>query len=269
MQTAWITDTVTEDAPRAIHYTLLWGLDGVVLRTVGGPEDRVPFINEARIRNRLIEADLSVAAVDPGLFEAAISRRAAWMNDLVRFDETTAFCRRMGCPLVLVGALAEPEGAYEVDAVASVLRRAGDAAQRAGLALAVRNEVGGHCASGERLAEVLAAVDHAHVGAAWSPADALEAGADPQTGLRAFRHAGASLRYVSIRDGRWHDGAWVDCPLGEGDVQWEEHLAHLSELGFQGVLALDLRGASRVQTGLADATALIQAVRKLKRAASS
>ena len=71
MQTAWITDTVTEDAPRAIHYTLLWGLDGVVLRTVGGPEDRVPFINEARIRNRLIEADLSVAAVDPGLFEAA------------------------------------------------------------------------------------------------------------------------------------------------------------------------------------------------------
>ncbi len=32
MRIGWTTDTVTTDASRALHYTLLWGLEGVVLR---------------------------------------------------------------------------------------------------------------------------------------------------------------------------------------------------------------------------------------------
>ena len=53
MTPIWLTDTVTGDLDRALHYTSLWGLEGVELRTVGGPEDRVPFVNEAKLRRRL------------------------------------------------------------------------------------------------------------------------------------------------------------------------------------------------------------------------
>lgn len=275
MQPVWITDSVTSDLRRAVHYTLLWGLEGVVLRTVGGPGDRVPHVNEARLRERLAEAELPVVAVDPGLFEAAPVRRTVWLNDLAAFDETAAFCRRLGCPLVLSGALAEPAAAYDEAGAADVLRRAGGAAARSGLRLAVRNESGGPCASGEALAALISAARHPQtagagpaVGAAWSPADALESGHDPASGLAALRAAGADVLLVTVRDGVMDGGAWADRIPGEGALGWAAHLAALLAAGFDGPLALDglprlsgVRGEAPAKTGLHAATALIRLVR--------
>ncbi len=77
MLPVWLPDTVTLDLDRALHYTLLWGLEGIVLRTVGGEADRVPHVNEARLKRRLSEHDLPAVAVDPGLFEQPAERRGA------------------------------------------------------------------------------------------------------------------------------------------------------------------------------------------------
>ena len=266
MRPAWLTDSVTVDLSRAVRFTLLWGLEGVVLRTVGGTGDRVPFVNEARLRERLREADLPIEAVDPGLFEAEPSRRAVWMNDLVAFEETAAFCRRVGCDLVLVGALAEPSMDYEIGAAAAVLREAGAVAANAGLRLAVRNTAEGQCASGETLAALLASVGHAHVGAAWSPADALEAGHDPKAGLQALREHAASVFLVTIRDGWMEEGAWSDCTPGEGTVDWPAQLAELKAMSFDGPLVLEVQGAPRPKAGLREATALIHLIRSARQA---
>jgi sugar phosphate isomerase/epimerase len=268
-----VTDTVTPDLGRAVHYTLLWGLEGVVLRTVGGPGERVPFVNEARVRARLEAAELPVAAVDPGLFEGAPTRRAAWLNDLAAFEETAAFCRRVGCGLVLVGALAEPGGsaplaasaAWDVEAAADVLRQAGEAAARAGLRLAVRNEAGGACASGETLAALLARVAHPAVGAAWSPADAAGAGRDPAAGLAALLDAAVPVSYVAVRDGVGEGGAWAPRVPGEGAVGWSGQLEALARAGFNGPLALVVEGEPAAKAGLRGATALIQLVRAARR----
>lgn len=260
-----LTDTVTPDLGRAVHYALLWGLEGVALRTVGGPGERVPFVNEAQVRARLEAAELPVAAVDPGLFESGPSRRAAWMNDLAAFDETAAFCRRVGCGLVLVGALAEP-GA-DTDAAAPVLQQAGDAAARAGLRLAVRNEAGGTCASGAALAALLARIAHAHVGAAWSPADAAEAGHDPAAGLAALLGAEVPVFYVAVRDGVEEGGAWVPRMPGEGAVGWPAQLGALARVGYDGPLGLAVEGARAAKAGLRGATALVGLVRAARRAA--
>ena len=59
---------------------------------------------------------------------------------------------------------------------AEVLGQAGAIALRHGVSLAVRNEAATLCASGEGLADLVAAVDHPAVSAAWSPSDALQAG---------------------------------------------------------------------------------------------
>ncbi|NNF56890.1 MAG: sugar phosphate isomerase/epimerase, partial [Rhodothermaceae bacterium] len=210
--------------------------------------------------------DLPIEAVDPGLFEVTPHRRAVWMNDLAAFEETAAFCRRVGCGLVLVGALAEPGMDYEMEAAASVLRKAGAGAAKAGLRLAVRNTVEGACASGETLAALLEAVAHVHVGAAWSPADALEAGHDPHLGLQALRGQAAPVFLVSVRDGVREEGAWRDCTPGEGAVGWAAHLAELNAMAFDGPLVLDVRGAPRPKAGLREATALIHLLRSARRA---
>lgn len=256
-----LTDTVTPDLGRAVRYALLWGLEGVVLRTVGGPGERVPFVNEARVRARLDEAELPVAAVDPGLFEAAPARRAAWMNDLASFAETAAFCRRLGCGLVLVGALAEPGAVRDEAAASEVLRRAGDAAAREGLRLAVRNDADGACASGEALAALLARTAHPAVGAAWHPADAVEAGHDPAAGLGVLLDAGVSVLYVAVRDGAVEEGGWTPRLPGEGAVGWPGQLEALARAGFDGPLGLAVEGEPAAKAGLHAAGALIAMLR--------
>lgn len=263
MLPAWLPDSVTADLDRAVHYTLLWGLEGLVLRTVGGVGDRVPFVNEARLKRRLAEAELPVVAVDPGLFEAPASERRAWLNDLAAFPETAGFCRRVGCPLVLVGALAE-EG-VPPEAAAAVLRQAGDEAARAGLRLAVWNDAATACASGERLAALLSAVAHPAVGAAWSPADALLADADPAAGLEAIRQAAVPVLTVGVRDLEADsEGAWRDVAPGEGVVGWAAHLAALGASGFGGPLVLDVRRKPAGAFGLQAATALIRLAREAR-----
>lgn len=263
---ALLTDSVSPDLGRAVHYTLLWGLEGVALRTVGGPGERVPFVNEARLRGRLAEAELPVVAVDPGLLEAAPENRIAWMNDLAAFEETAAFCRRIGCGLVLTGALAEPEAAYEAEAAAAVLRQAGEAAARAGLRLAVRNAAGTPCASGEALADVLARTAHPNVGAAWSPADAVEVGHEAAAGLAALLDRAAVL-FVVVRDVAEGGGRWTPCVPGEGAVGWAAQLDALARTGYDGPLGLDVRGEPRARAGLDGATALIRLMRSAQRAA--
>ena len=252
MTTAWTTDAATPDAARAVRLTLLWGLDGVALRTLGG--GRVPNLTEAPLRRRLDEAELPVVAVDPGLFEGAASARAGWLDDLAALDETAAFCARLGCALVRVGALATGP---DLDGAADALRQAGERAARHGLRLAVRNDAATAVATGAALAHLLGAVGHPAVGADWRPADALVAGEAPADGLAAL---GRPL-CVGVQDGRGGDG-WTPTPVGEGAVGWERHLAALARVGFDGALVIDAIPHPARAAGLASATALIRAARR-------
>lgn len=264
MQPVWLTDTLTPDLDRALGYTLLWGLEGIVLRSVGTQGDRVPHINEAKLRRRLAERDIDAAAVDPGLFEADAEARGAALNDLSLLAEVAAFCKRIGCRIVLVGGMpGNPARAAEI------LRQAGAVAQRHGLTLAVRNETGGAVrnetggrSTGAELAALLDAADHPAVQAAWGPAAALQAGEAPDAGFAAL---GKRIAFVTVRDGRQGMSGWEAKHLGEGAVGWGEVLRALSEQDYAGPLSLDLRDLLVAKEGLREAMALIQMIRQARR----
>ena len=241
MLPVWLTDTFTPNLDRALHYTLQWGLEGVVLRTVGGHGDRVPHVNEARLKRRLAEYDLPVVAIDPGLFEGRSDERGVWMNDLVLLGEAAAFANRIGCRCILVGALPGP-----MDEAAEVLRRAGDLAAKHTCVLAVRNETEGRAT--RDLADVLTTVDHSAVRAAWSPADAQDAAAPVAERLRALAHR---TEIVLLRD--------------DGPSAWPEVLRALHATSFDGPVCLDLRAAETATDGLRSATALVRAIRHARR----
>lgn len=266
---AWTSDIVTPNLERAVHYTLLWGLEGIALRTVGGPGERVPDVNEAAVRRRLGEAELPVVAVDPGLFEGSWAARAGWLNDVAVLDDVAAFAVRVGCPLVRVGALGGEGGAYDGEAAADALRRAGDVAAEHGVRLAVRNELGTGLETGAALARLLSLADHPALGADWRPADVLASGERPADGLRALLDAGVPVACVGVRDG--HAGGaqaagagWVETAPGDGVVGWDHQLAALGAAGYDGPLVLDGLPAPPAKHGLASATALV----RLSRAAA-
>ncbi|HEX9951072.1 MAG TPA: TIM barrel protein [Rubricoccaceae bacterium] len=257
------TDSVTDDLARAVGYALLWGLEGVAVRTVGG--ERVPFVNEAALRRRLADSEMPLAAVDPGLFEGDAGRRAVWLNDVAAFDDTAAFCRRLGCRVVRVGALG---ASGDDDARIEALRALGHVATRSGLRLAVRNEAGTAVATGAALADLLARVDHPAVGADWRPAEALAAGEAPLDGLGALLSEPGRVTCVTVVDVQTaDDGVRVDAVIGEGDLAWPEQFGRLAAAGFDGPLALDVPGRPTGASGLASGSALVRLVRGARRAA--
>ena len=268
MLPVWLTDTVTSDLDRALHYTLLWGLQGVELRTVGGAADRVPRVNEQKVSRSLEKEEMLPAAISPGLFEAPLSARARWMNDLATFDETVRFARRIGCPRIVVSAFEqENDGDAEEplpEEAVRAYRRAADQAARAGLTLAVLNETRGRCPTGASLGRLLQAIDRPGVQAAWNPAAALRAGEDPTEGVRALA---GRVALVRCSDGFVdpEQGTWQERPFGEGGVGWEEQLRLLRASGFRGPLSLEVLVEPRPKEGLRAATRLIRMIRAAQR----
>jgi len=259
MQPIWLTDTVTRDLGRVLHYTLLWGLEGVELRTIGGVHDRVPFVNEDKLKRRLAAHDLPVRAVVPGLFEGDVRDRATWLNEVAILEETLGFCRRIGCTCVVVSAFAAGEDGL-TEPAAEALQRAGTVAARRNMTLAVLNEADGTHATGTAMAALLDAVDHPSVQAAWHPAEALRAGEDPAAGLAAL---GARIGLVRCSDGENEGGTWREQPLGEGAVGWEAHLHQLHKLDYTGPISLEIRKQPAPQEGLRVATKLHAWLRSL------
>lgn len=259
MLPVWLTDTVTSDLERALHYTLLWGLQGVELRTVGGAEDRVPSVNVTQVKQRLDDSEMLAAAVDPAMFEGSVGDRVAWLNELTVFDETLRFCERIGCPRIVVSSFAATDD-FDLSAAADALRRAGDAAAEYGRTVAVLNAADMACPTGHALAELLDAVDHAFVRAAWSPAEAVQAGEEPAAGLAAL---GDRVTLVRCRDGQMTNGRWEEMPFDEGAIDWAKQLALLDEEDFQGPLSLEMNVEPRPKHGLRSATRLIRMLRDL------
>ncbi|MEO0557131.1 MAG: TIM barrel protein [Bacteroidota bacterium] len=262
MRIGWTTDTVTSDASRALHYTLLWGLEGVVLRTIGTADERVPFVNEGALRRRLDADEVPIFAIDPGLFEGSLSARVSWMNELASFDDIAAFCRRHAVPLVLVGALAAESCGYSEADAALAIRQLGDAAARASVEVAVRNERGTALQTGAELASLLGAVSHPAVCADWRPFDAMSTGEDPDHGLQALMQA-TRVACMTV-----HDAAPDGTPTvpGQGQIDWETQLHALATSGWDGLVNVQVWGRPSGTFGLHASSSVISAVRRAKRA---
>lgn len=234
---------MTPDLRRALRFTLLWGLDGVVLRSVGSA--RVPDLNEAQLRIRLESEEVDIAAVDPGLFESPVEDRAVWMDDLQQLDDVVAFCRRFDCSTILTGGFPTSDQSGVVDILKRAASRIGD------LKLAIRSA---DRPSDHDLAEILSAVDNPQVTACWDPAK----GPAPLDRLDAVKN---HLGVIIVRD---VDASGNRANFAEGVVPWREILERLVADDYTGVLAMDLTGATP-RDALRSATSLLYMIREVKK----
>lgn len=250
MRPVWLTDTVTSDLDRAVHYTLLWGLEGVVLRTVGTSEDRIPHVDEEKVARRMRENELALAAVDPGLFGGALGAAHQWMNEVLVAREVFAFCERVGTDRVVVDAFLREEGPPPLDRLAEPLREAGAEAAEHGVRLAVRNRAATCVRTGADLAELLRVIDRPNVGAAWAPATAREQGEAPLDGLDALAER---VEMVCVPD-----------TVFEDDVPMEKILGRLADAGFDGPVSLEIVSDPAPESGLRAATTLVRTIRRVR-----
>jgi sugar phosphate isomerase/epimerase len=260
-----VSDVVTRDIDRMLHYALLWGFEAVELRMVG--DARVPHVNEEKLIRRLQETEMEVSAVNPGLFEGSVREKVGWMNDLAMLPETIRFCERIDCSTILVSSFPDSEGVSapspDSDAArrmaAEALRRAGDVVGRKGLRIAVVNDAEGPAASTSALADLLADVDHEAVVAAWSPADALKAGSSPLDGLD-----GLAPRLACVRASQVRGPDYVPAPFDAGELDWTAILRRLQVQGFNGDITMELRAEPIKKQAVRDATWMISEWRKTR-----
>lgn len=266
-----LTDSVTSDLERAVHYALLWGLEAVELRSVGGPMDRVPHINEQKVRRRLLESELPAVAVAPSLFEGDVADRAQWLNDLAMLDETLRFCARLDCPRIVVSCFQGDATDTALASAARALNSAGDRAAKKNITVCVLNTEGGIASTGAALERLVGAVGHESVVAAWDPAVAAMTGEDPAEALDGLAPKVGLVRCRNVE----HTGnGWEARAIDRGAVDWCDQLKRLKDAGFDGPLSLDIAAepsgasahrTSKSKTGLHDATALIGLIRADRR----
>lgn len=261
-----LSDTITPNIDRAAHYALLWGLEGLELRTVGRSGDRVPFVNESKIRARLEDADLPVTSVVPAIFEGFLHDDAARLNDIAQFQEILQFCRRLGCDRIVVSSFRLDDGESAassgyIEGAVTALRRIGDRAAKSGVAVCVQNENGSAAGMGRQLGKLLDAVDRENVQAAWDPVEALRAGEEPGAGLEPLL---GRVGLVRCRNAANTGNGWEVRSIDKGEIRWPDQLERIAASGFAGPVSLAVEAEPRAKVGLRDATTLIHWIRRLR-----
>lgn len=287
MKISIVADELSNDPETAFELGLEWGVDLFELRGVF--DRRVPRI-EPHLRRRVIRAvrdfGVSVTAVSPGLFKIPFpapepSRsNLGWMNkdfDLAWSDahrlladhidrllpETIDFAGEVGAPMIIVFSFARGgsrSGNYP-QALVEALARAGDAAGRAGLTLAVETEESHWANTGARTAALVDAIGQPNVGINWDPANALIDGDVPYPdGYSAVR---PHLKNVHFKDVEIDaDGGWRI--VENGGVDWAGQIAALVQDGYDGAIAIEphlspsitscRRSLERLRTLISDAS---------------
>jgi len=188
----------------------------------------------ARVKRTLAAAGLPAVAVDTSIRLTGDDPGA----ELRRFLELASDWE---APLVRVFGGALPPGGparrAQLEAAARVLEQAAPAAERLGVAIGV--ETHDAFSASSVVAELLALVDSAAVGAVWDshhPHRAGERAADVWSNL------GRRLLLAQVKDARRDPGredGWQLVPLGEGEVPVRDMLALLAAGGYQGWVSVE------------------------------
>ncbi len=223
---AIVTDEIALDIRTAIAEGRKLGVRKYELRCIGSYEKRVPFIDAEDYRYLLDlvhQEEIEITALSPGTFKTKPSDHAALQSALEQtLPKTMAMAKELRAPVIISFGFLRDDSSE--DLVIDLLRKTADLVQPAGLVVAIENEPGFFCDSGQTTARLVAAANRANLGANWDPANAIGTGELPfPVGYEALK---PFIRNVHVKD------AIIDARqgcklLGEGGVNWAGQIAAL------------------------------------------
>lgn len=227
LNTAFITDSLSLDLERALKYGFMWGIDQLVLRSVG--DGVVPHVQEKKVRRILEKFEAEVFALFPPLFMEDAEQQAVLLNDAALLQEVLAFCNRMSVDTVLLDAFG---GApiWELNSFDGFLRQIADKAHQAGVRLVFMAQTP---TKDWALQQFLTDLQHPSIGVGYV-LDAL-----PQMPL--------ALPNFDV--------------LMFSDMQ-ESALLPVLSAGFSGTCVVHYEAEERIKEGLRNSTKLIQSLRQ-------
>jgi len=213
-----------------------WGYAGVELRLIDGEliDPAMPASARARVKRTLASAGLPAVAVDSSI-------RLAGEDPGAELRQFLELASDWEAPLVRVfgGALPgdEPVRRARLEAAARVLEEAAPAAERLGVAIGV--ETHDAFSASAVVAELLALVDSAAVGAVWDSHHPHRMG---ERAADVWANLGPRVVLAQVKDARpdaGRDDGWQLVLLGDGEVPVRDMLALLSAGGYQGWVSVE------------------------------
>jgi sugar phosphate isomerase/epimerase len=277
-----ITDEISADPDTAFELGREWGIRDFELR--GYFTDRAPMLSpyqKRRLRDMIVEYDVEVFAISPGLFKipypaAAPGRSNAGWMDRGFFDGWAAeraaldyhlsellpasldYANELHAKMVICfgfNRAGQPGGAAP-GGVLECLANAAERAAKAGLVLAVETEEGFWADTGARTAAMLRTIGHPALGINWDPANSFCDGDVPYPD--GYAHVKDLVRNVHFKDARRRPDGRCDYTL-EGEVDWAGQIAALSRDGYDGFISVE----PHLRPGVASTRASLHRLRGL------
>lgn len=225
MEIGFVTDEISSDIKEAIEIGVSWGISKYELRVVG--KNRIPDIDATRIRQiqELIKRhNVQITALSPGMLKGALQDAAEIEREINEtLPATFALAQKFETDKVIVFGFHRSEADHPNDKqrVIDYFGRVAESAEARGLIIAVENEPGFWCDTGENTARILATVNSPALRANWDPGNAVGTDEPPfPDGYYALKDW---ISNVHIKD--TVKGALVECvPVGEGLVDWPGQL---------------------------------------------
>ena len=224
------------DLATAVSLGRSWGYAGVELRLIDGEliDPAMPATARARVKRTLASARLPAVAVDSSI-------RLTGEHPAAELRQFLELASDWEAPLVRVfgGALPGdgPGRQARLEAAARVLEETAPAAERLGVAIGV--ETHDAFSASAVVAELLALVDSAAVGAVWDSHHPHRMG---ERAADVWANLGPRILLAQVKDARPDDGrddGWQLVLLGDGEVPVRDMLGLLSAGGYQGWVSVE------------------------------
>ena len=224
------------DLATAVSLGRSWGYAGVELRLIDGEliDPAMPATARARVKRTLASARLPAVAVDSSI-------RLTGEHPAAELRQFLELASDWEAPLVRVfgGALPGdgPGRRARLEAAARALEETAPAAERLGVAIGV--ETHDAFSASSVVAELLALVDSAAVGAVWDSHHPHRMG---ERAADVWANLGPRILLAQVKDARpdtGRDDGWQLVLLGEGEVPVRDMLALLSAGGYQGWVSVE------------------------------
>ena len=220
-----VSDEISPDFHQALEHGLNWGISRYELRNL--TSGRIPNVDTAEIEDVLKQVAryrVMLSALSPGIFKHSLSKSAELEKELSdTLPRTMEIAKKFGTRLIIVFGFqrerGEPDDRYH--RAVELMRKATAIAERGGMRLAVENEPGFWCDSGENTAKLIRDVGSKSLGANWDPCNGYGTAEIPYPdGYRAIKEF---IFNVHVKDTT--EGALVRCvPVGEGAIDWKGQL---------------------------------------------
>jgi sugar phosphate isomerase/epimerase len=224
------------DLATAVSLGRSWGYAGVELRLIDGEliDPGMPPESRARVKRTLAAAGLPAVAVDSSIRLTGEDTGPELRRFLeLASDWEAPLVRVFGGPLPGDG----PARRAGLEAAARVLEKAAPAAERLGVAIGV--ETHDAFSASAAVAELLALVDSAAVGAVWDSHHPHRMG---ERAADVWANIGPRILLAQVKDARPDDGrddGWQLVLLGDGEVPVRDMLGLLSAGRYQGWVSVE------------------------------